>query len=107
MRLIDHAGDGAITAERQPSDAPLRGLGMRLPLLVLIRRKELEMPFSVEFLCPKETDPRIEEQIEFLYADVEDLCERKMPQLVYQHEKRKGEYQLNCLYHIMNERINE
>jgi hypothetical protein len=69
------------------------------PFLVIVGREETDMPLAVEFLEAHKADPGIEEQIEFLHAHVENLCEREMPQLVNQHEKRQGKYQLNGLYH--------
>ena len=85
--LVHHAGYGTIAAERQPSYAPLRVLGMFFPLLVLILGKALEMPFAVELLHSEETEPRVEKEIELLHAYVEYLRESEMPQLMYQHEE--------------------
>jgi hypothetical protein len=60
---------------------------MLVPLFVVILGKKLEMPFAVEILRAEQTDPRVEEQVKLLHTPVENLCKRKMPQLMYQHEE--------------------
>ena len=85
--LVHHTCDGAVTAERQPADTPFGILRMCVPLGVFILGKHFDMPFAVEFLEADETNPGVEEHIEFLYADVKYLREGEMSQLVNQHEK--------------------
>ena len=87
MCLIHHAGNGAVTAYGQPTDAPFRALGMFFPFLVLVGREELHMPFAVKLLKTHQTDPRVEEQIELLHTHMEDLGEGKMSQLVNEHKE--------------------
>jgi len=57
------------------------------------------MPFAVEVLEAHNADFRVEEQIEFLHAHMENLCEREVSQFVNQHEKGQSQYQLNSLNH--------
>ena len=94
QRLVDHAGDLAVAAERQPAD-PVLGL----PLLRFREQFREPAPAGGEQFHPA----RVEEQEELLHADMEEFRERKMPQLMDDDEQGKGQDDLECLdkdYHI-------
>ena len=72
-RLVDHAGDLHVAAQRQPADAV----------------------FGVAALELEEREPRVEEDVELLDADAENPRHEEVPQLVDAHEDGETEEELD------------
>ena len=84
-RLVDHAGDLDITAQRQPSQTVFR---------VLV--PELE-----------EREPGVEEDVELLDADVEDAGHEEVPEFVNSHQNGEAEEKLENFDYEIHVRFEE